>query len=1176
MRRPSIGLTRRLFAVLMSIALSAQGVPVLPAHAEEVTVTANDATLQVDERDEDSVPVEGTLTSTIAVDGEGAYTVTMSFGKDAGIPEGSELHARLADADKSADEARQSRLEQALELGPQDCLMGAQRIALWITCDEKEIEPTSCVDVTIETNALDPTHAAYAEVALLADDETADERLEVENLTENTSEPQTVTLRFSATRLGTVGLARVATRQSVWTGAGLEVFVLTPRQGAAVTVQDVDVPTLEEGVFPLAGLNVCVDPCPAYGSTVWFEALRSEEGALEEDALGGVTAYGMRDGVLGDWLFGPEGTTEPVAFPANKEPLVLVRDGGQVEPTEDLSLAKGEASGADADLNALVLGVQDEQETTELSSFFKVRASAKNYARTATVTYVDDAGNPLLGTVTGTLPISYTGSGSESNETNTIDMYGFTDKLDPAIAGEYDFSRVFVQLTAENQKDFRYMQVGDDTAIGGGSTSTYRAYLYQESVTQNASGQDYSGTWYNLANGGNIDNMYIEFFHVGEASFYALDTRGDPVPGAVFSLYTDSECYTPLEYKNKEVTATANRRGLVSFGKIPRGTYYMKETVVPEGYKKTTTIHEVVVDGQAAIPNIVHEDDDGSVIIADVLKMTLTKEWDDGREHADDQVEVCVYANGEVAGEVTLSAKNNWTQTLDGLDPNEAYMVTETRVTSGDADVTNSWIPQITYEEKETRSEYYKADEFRRGKQYVVLTTTSGGTRALSGGDKLATTPLQANEEGAQIVGEVTNDMLWSVESLTKDGVIALRNQGSESYLDRGSRWMLNAEYPVPLYVRHINDAGKIKFYHRANLNSATSNYLYVWSSGNREGAVDNYANNASQAATFDIYRKVNVRAVDVAITNKATRYPMLIKNVSYPRATALPGMSFELYALEDYEQHGVGAQPLNTLVAGEDGYLRDEGMGPQLELSAGAYVLLQTSDLQEEGYAPLEKPVRFTITRGGALRVAQSDQEIADFLYSTTVEMEQVTYPMLQIPNNKPATVEIAFEVEGDYGDKTRTFEFALELPEGVNQLSGSIDGMPVTFDDENLTFGLKHGQVLRLDHVPATESYVITQEDPGSYEPAAEAVTPNTVAVLASGDDAWTATLSNIAGTDAEPSRVRIVNTLANGSVPATGIEDNTCVWGMVVVISSLLLCAVRKGTHLTRWGKKKGHAT
>ena len=118
------------------------------------------------------------------------------------------------------------------------------------------------------------------------------------------------------------------------------------------------------------------------------------------------------------------------------------------------------------------------------------------------------------------------------------------------------------------------------------------------------------------------------------------------------------------------------------------------------------------------------------------------------------------------------------------------------------------------------------------------------------------------------------------------------------------------------------------------------------------------------------------------------------------------------------------------------------------------------------------------------------------------------------------------------------------------------------MTFDDENLTFGLKHGQVLRLDHVPATEAYVITQEDHGSYEPAAEAVTPNTVAVLASGDDAWTATLSNIAGTDAEPSRVRIVNTLAHVSV--------------VVVISSLLLFAARRGTHLTRWGKKKGHAT
>lgn len=81
---------------------------------------------------------------------------------------------------------------------------------------------------------------------------------------------------------------------------------------------------------------------------------------------------------------------------------------------------------------------------------------------------------------------------------------------------------------------------------------------------------------------------------------------------------------------NAEVKATSNKQGLVSFGKIPRGTYHMKETVTPEGYKKLTIIYTVVVDGTTPIANVVHSDDDGGIIIADVEGMKLTKELVDG------------------------------------------------------------------------------------------------------------------------------------------------------------------------------------------------------------------------------------------------------------------------------------------------------------------------------------------------------------------------------------------------------------------------------------------------------------------------------------------------------------------------------------------------------------------
>ena len=293
-----------------------------------------------------------------------------------------------------------------------------------------------------------------------------------------------------------------------------------------------------------------------------------------------------------------------------------IADEGSVEVIKDFQLSDGAITFEATGFSTYLLVARGEKSESEvpLSSRFGIRATAKTYERATTVTFVDVDKNPIKGTVTGTLNIAYTGNGPESNATNTIDLYEFIDKLDPAIADEYDFSRVFVQLTETDQKDFRFIQVGDDTAIGGTDTSKYRVYFYMDSIAQNASGQDYDGTWYLLSNGGNIDNVYIEYYHVFPASFYALDTRNDPVAGAKFALYTDPECSIPFEYQHKEITATSDMNGLVSFGKVPQGTYYMKETVFPEGYKKSTNTYTVVVDGETTIDNVVHDDDDGYVL----------------------------------------------------------------------------------------------------------------------------------------------------------------------------------------------------------------------------------------------------------------------------------------------------------------------------------------------------------------------------------------------------------------------------------------------------------------------------------------------------------------------------------------------------------------------------------
>ena len=820
-------------------------------------------------------------------------------------------------------------------------------------------------------------------------------------------------------------------------------------------------------------------------------------------------------------------------------------------------------------LDGMLLAAQDDADEVPTSPTFQLRASAKTYARSSTVTFVDTDGNPLRGTITDTVNIAYTGNGSEANETNSIDMYSFYDKLDPAIADEYEFSRVYVQLK-NDQKDFRRIMVGDNTAIGNSTESPYRAYFHMNDVSENAAGQVYNGTWYQLSFNGAMDPIFIEFYHVAPMSFRALDTRNDPVQGATFTLYTDPACYNPLEYKDQVVTATSNKRGVVSFGKIPYGTYYMKETVIPEGYKKTTAVYTVVVDGETTVADVIHEDDDGSIIIADVLEMTLMKEWDDGKPHLEESVEVAIYAQDEVVATVTLNADNDWIETVGGLDPNEAYMVSETSVTTNGVDVTQSWIPAIEYEEKDPHPEYYKSGEFRKGGQYVLMTKTYSGTRALSGGSSLTTVPIELSADGSQVVGEMSNDVVWYVDSITQDGVIALQNVGSGKYLDQNTKWYLNPSYPVPLFVRHSNDSGNIRFYYRENMNAAAPYYLYVWYGPNKEGQVDRYKSDASQAAVFGLYRKVNVRSVDVTITNKATEYPIRIKNVTYPQGGALPGMSFDLYRLEDYSDAGSGAPLMSGLTANSEGYLENDAGSSLLELSAGQYVLVQASTLEDEGYAPLTMPVKFTITRGGALRVAQNDQEFLDFAYSTTMVEGEAVIPVLQVPNNRPATFELTLDVQGEYADRTRAFAFEITIPEGAGTLKGSIDGKSVMFDEDNFSFELIAGQTLRLEGVPAAEEYAFTQVDSrvaavkqegdGLYEASAQATpvagTQSMVSVTQSADDARVVVISGLRGGDDDPARVTITNTLAIADVPTTGLDDNTSAWTLAV---GLCVCAL-----------------
>lgn len=102
-----------------------------------------------------------------------------------------------------------------------------------------------------------------------------------------------------------------------------------------------------------------------------------------------------------------------------------------------------------------------------------------------------------------------------------------------------------------------------------------------------------------LERGGMYSNLEMEInlplVPSGNVSLNKTDDSLAALPGAKFTLYTDDTCEHPLSFKSENASAVSNDDGVISFSSLPVGTYYMKETSAPDGYRKDPEVYKVMI-----------------------------------------------------------------------------------------------------------------------------------------------------------------------------------------------------------------------------------------------------------------------------------------------------------------------------------------------------------------------------------------------------------------------------------------------------------------------------------------------------------------------------------------------------------------------------------------------------
>ena len=193
-----------------------------------------------------------------------------------------------------------------------------------------------------------------------------------------------------------------------------------------------------------------------------------------------------------------------------------------------------------------------------------------------------------------------------------------------------------------------------ESSVPANYTSTTSA------VTKNSTSDGYEVTITNKIQKG--------YGKVQKVSTYTTITGGNnsyALTGAVYTIYTDANCTKKAIYDG---TLTTTASGATNTVDLVPGTYYVKETTAPSGYKLDPKVYTLVITA----------DNTTTINSKDVplISLTVKKAWDDKNNKFQTRptsLTVYLYSGGAANSlsktdkYVTLNANNNWTASINDL-----------------------------------------------------------------------------------------------------------------------------------------------------------------------------------------------------------------------------------------------------------------------------------------------------------------------------------------------------------------------------------------------------------------------------------------------------------------------------------------------------------------------------